>query len=428
MRTRIASAWAWSAALTLVAGVSTADEAGSSRATFAKDVLPILQKNCQVCHRPAGANLSGMVAPMAFMSYEEVRPWAKSIARAVQTRQMPPWHAAPEFHGVFANERTLSDRDIATIVNWVGAGAPRGDAAEAPPALKFPQTGGWSFEPDLVVAFSEPFLVRDEVQDLYQNIAVEIPEDKLPEDRYIQALEFKPGSEVVHHIIASAIPPGGRSQFGGMMIGGMAPGTDPHTYREGYGMLLRKGSRVVFQMHYHKERGPGTARPDVSAVAFKFHDGPVTHPVRIDAIGNGGFEIPPFHPRWEVGGARTFPRETILLSLMPHMHLRGKAARFVAFYPDGRAETLLEVPEYDFNWQTVYEFKEPRRLPAGTRLEVTLVYENTAERGERAGIDPSRPVRFGGPTTDEMDLGFIFFADAEPAASSAGSGSEAGGL
>jgi len=404
------------AALMWVGGAALADDnAEPGPATFYKDVLPILQKNCQECHRPSGLNMAGMIAPMALTTYQEARPWAKSIARVVQERVMPPWLAAPEFHGVFANERSLGEDEIATLVRWATAGAPAGNPADAPPAIVWP-SGGWSFgEPDLVIRFDKPFVVADDVQDLYANITVDIP---TTEDRFIRALEFRPGSQVVHHIIGHAIGSGesfGRGDRG--MIGGIAPGNDPDTYPDGYGILLPAGGKFTFAMHYHKEKGPGTAAEDVSEVGFKFYEpGTKVKPIHIESIGNRfGWEIPPMHPYWEVGSAKIFDRDVILLNMMPHMHLRGRAAKYEAFYPDGRSEVLLWVPNYDFNWQLTYEYPadQLRRIPAGTRLENTMWFENTPERGELAGIDPTRPIRFGGPTTDEMDLGWIAYAYTE---------------
>lgn len=404
-----------------VVGAGTEDSAERGAITFTRDVQPILQEKCQSCHRPAGANLSGMIAPMSLMSYQEVRPWARSIARAVENREMPPWHASQEFHGVFANERTLTDQEIDTVVRWAKTGAPRGNAEDAPEPRVFPNTDGWSIgKPDLIVTFDEPFFVEDDVEDLYQNITVQLSEEQLPQDRWIKGLQFRPGSPVVHHIIGYAYASGAGSRPDRGMLGGIAPGSDPSTFPEGYGLLLRKGSTVVFQMHYHKEPGPGTGAWDRSELAFVFHDQPVNHPVRIEAIAHRLFEIPPQHPNWRVGSAKIFEQDTTILGLLPHMHLRGKAARYTAFYPDGSREVLLDVPRYDFNWQTGYEFREPKKIPAGTRVEVNLWFDNSEERAELANVNPERAVRFGGPTTDEMDLGWITYGDTEPVGSPEG--------
>lgn len=387
---------------------STTDQA-VERATFYKDVLPIMQENCQVCHRPSGLNSGGMIAPMSFLSYQDVRPWAKAIARNVESGYMPPWGAAPEFHGVFQNERSLTEEQRETIIRWARSGAPAGDPADAPPPIEFPETDWAIGEPDLILQMPDTFLVGDDVEDLYENFAVDVP---LDEDRWVKAIEFRPGSEVVHHIIGYAIAPG--EDFGGGsrgQLGGIAPGNQPDEFPDGYGYLMKKDSKFIFAMHYHKESGPGTATPDRSTVGIKFYPKDA-HPeqVYIDAIGNMQFEIPPGEPNWQVGSARVFDRPVLVHFLMPHMHLRGKAARYVATYPDGRQETLLYVPNYDFNWQLSYEFKEPRLLPAGTRIDVSLWYENTKERADKNNFNSERAVRWGGPTTDEMDLGWLAYS------------------
>ncbi len=410
------------------AGARADDTASETGVTFYKDILPILQSNCQNCHRQAGQNLSGMIAPMGLMSYEEVRPWAKSIAKVVKERQMPPWHATPQFHGIFRNERTLTEEQISTLVKWVQNGSPAGRAEEAPAPKVFTSVDGWTIgKPDLIVTPEKPYFVKDDVWDQYQNIPIKLTEAQLPEDRYIKALEFRPGNKVVHHIIAFAHAPGDDMAMDRGMIGGMAPGTDPTTLQDGYGLLLKKGSTVIFQMHYHKEKGAGTGVEERSEMALKFYDKPVAHAVHIEPISNGRFEIPPFTSNWKVGMGRTFDRDIIITSLLPHTHLRGTAAKYVAFYPDGKEETLLEVPSYDFNWQTDYMFKEPKRIPAGTRIEATMVYDNSAERQKRAPeVDPTRAVRFGGPTTDEMDLAWMTYTETEPIKTPAAVASGAG--
>jgi mono/diheme cytochrome c family protein len=343
----------------------------SGQVTFTKDVLPILQENCQTCHRPFGAGLSGMVAPMSLMTYEEVRPWAKAIARVVEVKQMPPWHMSEQFNGVFANERTLTQKEIKTIQAWANTGARRGNPEDAPKPVEFPDTGWNIGEPDLVVDFPEPFWVADEVEDLYQNINTVLSEEQLPKDRWIHAAEFKMGSEVVHHIIGHATlssDEGERTTRG--MIGGNAPGSDPEVFPDGYGILLKKGSVITFAMHYHKEPGPGTGVWDNSQLGIKFHpeDQEVKHPVEISNISYGSFEIPPLHNRWKVGASRTFMEDTVLIGMLPHMHLRGSAAKYTAFYPDGSTELLLDVPAS--KWSSGSTTPRPRPPRAGsTRMK-----------------------------------------------------------
>lgn len=409
------------AAAALSPSISLADDnAPSGRPTFYSDVLPILQNNCQNCHRPAGANLGGLIAPMSLMDYSEVRPWAKSIASEVDSRRMPPWHADEKFNGVFHNERRLTESEVATVVRWVETGAAAGDPAAAPPAKVFPEQA-WSFgEPDLVLDMPEEFFVADDIEDHYHNFTVQISEDQLPEDRWIQAIEYKASGPVVHHIIGYAYPPGSEARADRGMVGGIAPGTEPRVLPEGYGLKLHKGGTFVFAMHYHKEAGPGTGVKDRSQVAFKFYPREAkVKPLIIEPIGNHLFEVPPGHANWEVGSGETFKRPVEIIDYQPHMHLRGKDARYTAYYPDGKVEELLYVPAYDFNWQMSYEYPEPKHIPAGTRLEVTMHFDNSTDNA--ANPDPSKSIRFGGPTTDEMMLGWMSwaYADQEPILASA---------
>ncbi|MFP6584712.1 MAG: hypothetical protein VCD00_19420 [Candidatus Hydrogenedentota bacterium] len=382
----------------------------ATEVTFTKDVLPILQENCQDCHRPSGRNMSGMIAPMSFMTYQEARPWAKAIARAVSEKIMPPWRASDATHGVFKNERTLTQDQIDTIVSWVAQRAPRGNPKDAPEPVTFPE--GWYMgEPDLVISFPKPFFVPDDAQDLYHNVSFKMTKEQLPEDEWVRGLEFMPGSEAVHHVIAYTRAEGTDDHPGRRThLGGLAPGTDDADYPEGYGKPLYADSTFTFAMHYHKEAGPGTGQWDNTSVAVKFHDQPVTHEITTSPVAHGAFEIPPNHGHWKVGGARTFDEDIDLLGLMPHTHLRGVHAKYTAYYPDGTSELLLEVPRYDFNWQTSYTFKDIKKIPAGTRVEWEIIYDNSPENAASNGFNSDRPVSFGRPTTDEMDLGWMTYA------------------
>ena len=238
-----------------------------------------------------------------------------------------------------------------------------------------------------------------------------------PEDKWVKKLEFRPGSEVVHHVIAYASTKNGEGdRLRRSQLGGLAPGTDHANYPEGYGKRLPANSDFTFALHYHKESGPGTGRFDNTSVAIKFHDQPVEHEVITSPVAYGNFEIPPFHKNWKVGGARIFEEDIDLLALMPHTHLRGSSAKFTAYYPDGNSEVLLEVPRYDFNWQTSYSYTDIKKIPKGTRIEWEITYDNSPERAELAGFNPARAVRFGRPTTDEMDLGWMSYSPSEGSA------------
>jgi hypothetical protein len=298
------------------------------------------------------------------------------------------------------------------LTSWVGQGAPRGNPQDAPAPVQFPDTG-WNFgKPDLIVDFPEPFFVKDEVQDLYQNITTKLTDEQLPTDRWIRSVEFKPGSDVVHHIIGHAAAGDAAGDTSRGMIGGNAPGADQSQFPEGYGIKLKKGSSITFALHYHKEAGPGTGRWDSSQIGLQFQPegAKVTHPVTIFPVSHGGFEIPPHNAHWKVGASHTFEDDTIVLSMLPHMHLRGTEAKYTAFYPDGTTEVLLNVPQWDFNWQTGYDYAQKKVIPAGTRVEMEFWYDNSDARGEAVGFDSSKAIRFGGPTTDEMDLAWITVA------------------
>lgn len=378
-----------------------ADESVTSPANpvFYKDIVPILQENCQQCHRPGGANLGGMVAPMALITYEETRPWAKAIAKNVAARKMPPWHASPEQSGHFRNERTLTQTEIDTILNWVKTGARPGNPADAPAPLEWDTSSEWSIgKPDLIVSMPEDYFVADDVEDIYVQLNTEITEEMLPEERFIKAIEFRPGSSVVHHIIATP-------------LGGIAPGNDPTVYPDGIGQRLSPGMTVSWQMHYHKEPGPGTGMSDRSSAGIKFYpkDAEVTHVLKGDPLGRFDFAIPPGAKDYSISSEMTFAHDTEIVSFMPHMHLRGKSAKYEAYYPDGRHEVLLEVPEYDFNWQTSYAYKDFKKVPAGTKVVFTSVWDNSEDNPYNP--DPTQRVTFGQPTTDEMSFGFMSFID-----------------
>ena len=386
-------------------------DAPSGRVTFTRDILPILQENCQICHRPSGGNLSGMVAPMSLMTYEDVRPWAKSISTVLKDKYMPPWFASPEFHGVFLEERTLNGEEVATILKWIDTGAARGNPADAPEPVAFQQEGWMIGEPDLILTFPEPFWVPDDITDIQPSIVIELTEDILPEDRWVQAVECRPGSDIVHHMGAYTTSPIQDDPLSGGKLIGTAPGDGPDIWPEGYGKLLRKGTTFRFTMHYHKEPGPGTGKWDRSSVGIRFADKPVDHVVRSAAISRGNFEVPPLHNEWFVGASRTFRSDTTIISMMPHMHFRGKSARYEVIYPNGDRETILEVPLYDYNWQRTYTFREPVKIPAGSRVEVMMTFDNSAENPFNP--DPSQWVRSGGMTDDEMAIGWMDYTNTD---------------
>ena len=406
------------AALVIAFFIVAANSSAQNRVTFTKDVLPIFQENCQECHRASGLNLSGMVAPMSLTSYQEARPWAKSIAKVVADKSMPPWFASKHDSGKFELERGLTDEEIATITRWVETGAKRGNPKDAPAPKVFASSEGWTLgEPDVIIRMPEPYWVADEIQDVQPRFSLVLSEEQLPEDRWINWIEFRPDTKIVHHGGASVQPLDADgnavvdSISGGKIIW-TALGDGPDQWPEGYGKLVRKGSRFTFGIHYNKEPGPGTGVWDQSYIAIKWHTKPVKHVVRSAGISTRGWEIPPQTKDWEVGAARTFDEDTVILNMMPHMHWRGQKARYELVYPDGKRETLLEVPKYDFSWQMTYSYKEPKFIPAGSRLEVTMAFDNTTENVWVR--DPDRPVGWGGMTVDEMNIGWTEYANAAP--------------
>ena len=407
----------------VIGAAGSASAANEAAVTYYKDVLPIVQENCQTCHRPSGYNISGLVAPMAFMTYDETRPWARAIARKVESREMPPWFAtAPE--GVFENERSLTGAEIDTILRWVDAGAPAGDRADAPapPSWAEELHDGWSHgTPDFVVRMEEPFVVPDDAYDVNISFDARIPEDVLPEDVWVRGWELRTGAvgSGVHHMCAFVRPEDGKVLTGAnksaVALGGLlscvAEGAESGMLPDGYGLLVKKGSVVNFNMHFNKEPGPGTSFTSQAEVGFFVEERPVAHQVITDTLGNNGFEIPPNHANYRIGMARTLEKDILVLNYWPHAHLRAKAARYTAFYPDGTEELLLDVPRYDQSWQVTYKLREPKLLPKGTRIEASFWYDNTENRGVRRGFNADRSVGFGQRTNDEMALGFISYAE-----------------
>ncbi len=384
--------------------------------TFTKDVSPIFQKHCQECHRP------GEAAPMSLLTYEDARPWAKSIKKAVQTRQMPPWHADPSI-GKFKNDRSLSQKEIETVAAWVDGATPMGNPADMPPPRKFVE--GWkNGRPDMVFKMDKEQILPPELADEYRYVTIRTG---LTEDRWIKSVEVRPGNRaVVHHVIIFTAPdlsqdashplrkrlaglrkgrPAGLS--GGLTggLGGYAPGTERSPLPDGYGIPLKANSLLVLQMHYHKEKGQ-EAR-DLTSIGVQFCTAPVIKQVRSYPMANRWFTIPAGADDYEVDASIRTPADVFVRSIMPHMHLRGKDMRVTAQFPDGRSQDLLFVPKYDFNWQTVYELADPVFAPKGTQFKVAAHYDNSAKNPNNP--NPNQKIRWGQPTTSEMMIAFFQF-------------------
>ena len=343
-----------------------------------------------------------MFAPMSLMTFEETRPWARAIKQRVVKREMPPWTAdAP--HGVFKNDPRLSQQDVDTIAAWVDAGAPRGDYRDLPAAPRF--ADGWTIgTPDAIFTMTEDFKVPAEGTIPYQYIRVPT---NLTEDKWIQAIEFRPSNRaVVHHIIASAQPagqaPNDERTPGRVGLGGITPNMPGEVYEPGVARKLPAGSDIILQMHYTTN---GAATVDRTSVGVIYAKEPPKQALGGGMILNVGFTIPPGADNHEVKAVQTLQRDTVVTSLMPHMHMRGKDMTYVAHYPDGRTETLLSVPKYLFDWQIVYDFTQPKVLPKGTRIEVTAHFDNSTRNAYNP--DPTQTVRWGDQTWEEMMIGFF---------------------
>lgn len=400
-----------------------AEDVPTDAPTFNRDVLPLLQANCQECHR------AGQLAPMSFETYAETRPWAKSIRQSVSNMTMPPWHA-DRAHGTWANDIGLSDAEIDAFVRWVDAGAPEGDPADKPPARVWSDSPWKAGEPDVALvpdrAFPVPVTDRDE--DIYQCIVVPT---NFEHDTWIAGVEYKVDeARVVHHMIglldttgkaraldAETPEPGFHcgmvgSNFGGGLdsgLGGWAPGMPPNIYSPGVGKLIKAGTDIVLQMHYYNQTGE--AHEDRSGIGLHFAEGTIRQQGRIMPVSAFNIRIPAGDPNAEHKARWRVPRDIEITSLMPHMHFIGKDMTISAQFPDGTVRTLLSVPRYDFNWQTVYVPAERIRLPKGTTVHVVGHHDNSAENPNNPS-NPPQDVTWGESTTEEMMIGWVGYVNA----------------
>jgi peroxiredoxin len=370
----------------------------SSDVTYSNQIARIMNANCVFCHR------AGQIAPFTLTSYEEVAGWAGMIDEVVQSQRMPPWHADERF-GHFKNDARLSAADKATIAKWVANGAPEGDSKDLPAPPQFAE--GWMIpKPDQIL------YMKDEPVDVPSTGVVEyqmfVVDPGWKEDKWLTAIEPRPGNPaVVHHILLFVIPPDGNVNggigSGNDFLGAYAPGLRPEPLPTGLARFVQAGSKLVFQLHYTPN---GSAQKDRSFCGFVFADPKTVHKeVRVSSAVNFVFQIPPGEDDFAVNARYIFRDDLLLLTLMPHMHLRGKAFRYVATYPDGKQEVLLDVPRYDFGWQTNYRLAEPKTMPRGTRLDCLAHFDNS--EANLNNPDPKVPVRFGDQTFEEMMIGFF---------------------
>jgi mono/diheme cytochrome c family protein len=384
---------------TLPTTQANANKPPAKQVTFTKDVAPILYKSCAECHR------AGEVAPFSVLSYKDVRPWAKSIKEQVVNKTMPPWHADPH-HGEWKNDRRLTQAEIDTIAAWVNGGAPEGNAKDLPVAPKYPD--GWGIgQPDVKLSVPEQSIPATGVV-AYQYVKVKT---NFTEDKWIQAAEIRStGRDAVHHVIAFIQAPGIGQGGEQSLLCGYAPGEQPAIFPAGMAKKVPAGAEIMFQLHYTPN---GKATEDVTTLGLVFAKEPVKNQLLTRGILTMKFEIPAGAANHEVRSQYTFMQDGHITSFMPHMHLRGKDFVYIAHFPDGTKKTLLNVPKYDFNWQTYYVPKEPIAVPKGTRLECIAHYDNST--ANKFNPDPTKVVKWGDQTWEEMMIGWIgFYHDNAP--------------
>lgn len=375
----------------------------NTKVIYARDVAPILQKHCQVCHR------ADQTAPFTLLSYEDAVKHAAMIKEVTTQRRMPPWHADPRF-GKFSNERRLSQAEIDTLTAWVDAGLPRGDDRDLPGPVNWAK--GWGHgEPDLIVRMPEEFEVpADGVLD-YKNWIIET---NFTEDKWVQIAEGRPGSpSVVHHIVVYIMREGQKgpiSPDGNLSIlVGWAPGDLGLVCPPDTALRVPKGAKLRFEMHYTPS---GKATKDRSAIGITFAKKPPKYELFISEFANTSIEVPAHNPHYQAEATFRFRADARILSFAPHMHWRGKDYRYEAIYPDGKRQTLLSVPRWDFNWQNVYRFQEPIRVPQGTKVHAVAHWDNSASNP--LNPDPKKPAKFGLQTWEEMMVGFVAYVWERP--------------
>jgi hypothetical protein len=407
----------------LVCCFSVVASGATGSVTFSKDVAPILQKNCQGCHRP------GEAAPMSLRTYQEARPWARAMKQAVLAKKMPPWFADAQY-GHFRNDRSLPQKDIDTLVSWVDAGAPEGDPKDLPQPLAF--VDGWNIgQPDMVLEMPEPFQVPASGTIEYQYVVLPY---KFTEDRWVQMAEVRPGNRaMVHHVIAyirdgsskwmrdkkpgelfvpEADANGNRPSLNGDLLSGFAPGLPPSILEPGQGRLIKAGSDIVLQLHYTANGHAGEDRTKVGVIFCK--QAPHERVMTL-AASNSKFTIPPGDPNYQVDASFELGHDAKLSALLPHMHLRGKDFQYRLVYPSGETETILRVPHYDFGWQLWYQPVSDIVLPKGTQIAATAHFDNSLNNPHNP--DSTKAVTWGDQSWEEMMIGFFevtFPADLDP--------------
>ncbi|MCC9609285.1 thioredoxin family protein [Blastopirellula sp. JC732] len=371
-----------------------------SEVTYHNQVARILQKRCVECHR------EGEIAPFALTDYDEVAGWAEMIAEVVEEKRMPPWHAAPE-HGVFKNARPMPTEEKELLLKWVAAGAPEGDKSQAPKPAEY-STAGWTLpvEPDQVIQITnQPFKVPATGEVKYQYF---IHDPGFTEDKWLQAAEIRPGNRmVVHHILAFAVAPGEKNLRDGGARGflvGYVPGMRAEPFPEGMAKRVPAGSRLVFQVHYTPI---GSDQLDQSELGLVFADPKeIKYEVKTTSAVNRSFRIPAGDGNYAVDAdsQRLSTEGAYLLAMMPHMHLRGKSFRYELKGAE-KNDILLDIPAYDFNWQTAYRLKDPLPLDNGSVIHCQAHFDNS--KWNNANPDPTQVVKWGDQTWEEMMIGYF---------------------
>ena len=405
--------------ITLTLGVTVVASAATnpSLVTFTKDVAPVLQKNCQSCHRP------GEAAPMSLLTYQQARPWAKAMKEAVLLKKMPPWFADPHY-GKFSNDRSLSQKEIDTLVAWADLGAPEGDPKDLPKPATFVE--GWNIgQPEMVFEMPEAFNAPASGTIEYQYVIIP---GKFTEDRWVRLAEVRPGNRaLVHHVIAFIREPASkwmrdmkpgvvfvpekkpgsndRDEFSGDILAGYAPGMPPMVLQPGQGRLVKAGSDIVFQLHYTANGKPGTDRTRVGVSFWK--EPPKERVMALGAV-NRKFVIPAGDGNYRVDSEQELNHDVKLTALLPHMHLRGKDFEYRVIFPNGETKTILRVPRYDFGWQLWYEMSDNMVLPKGAKISCTAHFDNSKNNPNNP--DATKEVRWGDQSWEEMMIGFFSVA------------------
>ncbi len=368
--------------------------------TWHNRVSRIVIQNCLECHREGG------VGPFSLATREEVIAHAAMIQQVVDNRTMPPWFAAPsaDGHSVWGNDRSLADADRHDLLTWLAGDRPEGDPADT---AKLPEFAGeWSLgQPDYIVQIPKPIPIKASGTMPYQFV---VAETDLPEDRWIQGYEILPTDRsVVHHVIVNVHEPGAgrifdREEGVGGYWAAYVPGNPGQIYPEGFARKLPAGARISFQIHYTPS---GTATNEQLRIGLHFAKKDPQYVVTTIPLADRDLNIPPHASDHVESLTRPVPTDVPVLAYMAHMHMRGKSFRFDVETPDGKKETLLDIPRYDFNWQLRYDYAEPKIIPKGSRFTVTAVFDNSAENP--ANPDPNKTVHWGQQTFEEMMIGYV---------------------